>query len=164
MTVQDKGIRTVGLEMHAPSLITQFFPSPSKAKAPARTSSRPHTPIPVDADVIDLAQLDQDDEEHAIEEDDFVPVIAATDEAPDSKRKREHLLGPACPLCGSTLGPSTSNQELNDHIDLCLNKDAIAQASKATPQKTKRVKPSVRIPDASSGMLQWLRKGQDPDT
>ena len=48
-----------------------------------------------------------------------------------------HSLGPTCPVCIKALGPSTSNQGLNDHIDWCLNKDAITEAGKRTPKKAK---------------------------
>lgn len=137
---------------------TQFFTSPKKRKLEA-TSSRPQTPIPVDNEVIDLAQLDEDDEEETMEEGDFMPVSADIEST--SKRKRDHLLGPSCPICGDTLGPTTSNQELNDHVDMCLNKDAIVAAGKATPKKPKRVRPPPPVPESGTGMLQWLRKGQD---
>jgi DNA polymerase kappa len=79
------------------------------------------------------------------------------------KRKQDHLLGPSCPICSATLGPGTSNQELNDHVDYCLNKDAITQASKRTPKKAR---PSETKRDPANGkdgeggsMMQWLRKG-----
>lgn len=125
------------------------------------TSSRPQTPTPADAEVIDLAQLDEDDAEEVMEEGDFIP--AATDIQATSKRKRDHLLGPSCPICGNTLGPTTSNQELNDHVDMCLNKDAIVAAGKATPKKTKRSRPPAPPPESGTGMLQWLRKGENHD-
>ncbi len=65
--------------------------------------------------------------------------------SPLGKRKKplataaimDHLLGPICPICAKALGPSASNQALNDHIDWCLNKDAISEASKRTPKKAK---------------------------
>ena len=94
-----------------------------------------------------------------MEEGDFLPVVA--DAETSSKRKRDHLLGPACPICGHALGPGTSNQELNDHVDMCLNKDAIAAASKATPKKAKRAHSPPPMTESGGGMLQWLRKGQD---
>lgn len=79
------------------------------------------------------------------------------------KRKQDHLLGPSCPICLATLGPATSNQELNDHVDYCLNKDAISQASKRTPKKAR---PTETVKERGKGdvnkngaMLQWLRKG-----
>jgi DNA polymerase kappa len=125
-------------------------------------SSRPQTPTPAGSEVIDLAQLDEDDEDEVLEEGDFMPAVAEVEST--SKRKRDHLLGPSCPICGETLGPTTSNQELNDHVDMCLNKDAIVAASKATPKKPKRVKPPSPVPKSGPGMLQWLRKGQDEDS
>lgn len=70
--------------------------------------------------------------ETGLQESDFVPPTGL-------KRKLDsHTLGPVCPICAKALGPSTSNQDLNDHVDWCLNKDAISQASKRTPKKAKR--------------------------
>jgi DNA polymerase kappa len=117
-------------------------------------------PTPVDADIIDLAQLDEDDEDKPTEETDFLPDPGYRGPV---KRKQDHLLGPSCPICGATLGPSTSNQELNDHIDYCLNRDAISQASKRTPKKARpadTIKEKVKGDGVKDGaMLQWLRKG-----
>ncbi|WWD17130.1 hypothetical protein CI109_101567 [Kwoniella shandongensis] len=82
----------------------------------------------------------------------------------------QHLLGPVCPICGKHLGPGTSNQDLNDHIDWCLNKDAISEASKKSPEREKkRVKQEKDRPGAGAGaavkkkngggMLDWLKRG-----
>lgn len=156
MTVPDKGIRNVSKEPATPTE-NQFFTSPKKRR-PEMAPSRPQTPIPADNEVIDLAQLDEDDDEEVMEEGDFMPPDADIEST--SKRKRDHLLGPSCPICGDTLGPTTSNQELNDHVDMCLNKDAIVAASKATPKKTKRARAPAPAAESGTGMLQWLRKGQ----
>lgn len=59
---------------------------------------------------------------------------------------RTHLLGPTCPICSKALGPGTSNQGLNDHIDWCLNRDAIADASKPSPKKVKLGQPAPKKP------------------
>lgn len=158
MTIPDKGIRNVSLAIMVPAE-TQFFTSPKKKGRSESVTSRSHTPTPVDPEVIDLAQLDDDDEEEILEEGDFVPI--GTEIESIGKRKRDHLLGPSCPICGTTLGPATSNQELNDHVDMCLNKDAIAAAGKATPKKVKRARPPAPPPESGTGMLQWLRKGQE---
>lgn len=108
--------------------------------------------------MIDLALLDEEDEEQATEEGDFVPAAALGPSHPDGKRKRDHLLGPSCPICGDVLGPFSSNQELNDHVDWCLNKDAIRKAGQATPKKAKRPKPPDRQREGDRGMLQWLNR------
>lgn len=113
--------------------------------------------MPADAEVIDLAQLDEDDEDRAIDEADFVPSDDGDHDA--AKRKADQALGPACPICGERLEASTSNQKLNDHVDMCLNKDAIYQASKATPKKAKRPKNAQKDAGDGNGMLQWLHKG-----
>jgi DNA polymerase kappa len=163
LTIPDQGIRTVS----APSQYQlafrrwQFFPSPSKkGQAKVTKEERSRAPTPADADIIDLAQLDEDDEDNAIDETDFLPDPGLRGSV---KRKADHLLGPSCPICAATLGPSTSNQELNDHIDLCLNKDAISQASKRTPKKARPMpEPKAESKKGSEkvgGMMEWLRKG-----
>jgi len=111
--------------------------------------------------------MDEDDEDKAIDETDFLPDPGLRGSV---KRKSDHLLGPSCPICAATLGPSTSNQELNDHIDLCLNRDAISQASKRTPKKARpRIVTPADLPEPKAeskkgsekggGMMEWLRKG-----
>lgn len=136
--------------------VSQFFASPSKRKAD-RSSSRTSTPALADAEVIDLAQLDEDDEDQAVGEEDFVP--AAEVDARPAKRKKDHSLGPSCPICQNALGPSTTNQELNDHVDMCLNKDAIRLASKASPKSVKRPKSAKQDGGNDKGMMRWLQKG-----
>jgi DNA polymerase kappa len=74
-----------------------------------------------------------------------------------------HTLGPICPICAKRLGPTTSNQALNDHIDWCLNRDAISEASKRTPKRSRKDPPDRRIEakekSAPTGsVMSWLRK------
>jgi DNA polymerase kappa len=118
----------------------QFLASPSKkgsGSEPVAGPSRSNTPGA--ADIVDLADLDDDVE--WTDENDFRPPDQA--DPPSLKRKAEaldkqHLLGPICPICSKALGPSTSNQGLNEHIDSCLNKDAIREAGKRSPKKSRR--------------------------
>lgn len=91
-------------------------------------------------------------------------------ELPTASAAKNHLLGPICPICSKALGPSTSNQGLNDHVDWCLNKDAISSASKRTPKKAKgsggdstaKRKPesstAKKKGDGKSAMMGWLKK------
>jgi len=79
--------------------------------------------------------MDEEDEDVAVEESDFMPNEKGLGKPPPPSR---HLLGPICPICAKALGPSTSNQDLNDHVDWCLNRDAISEASKKTPKRVKR--------------------------
>lgn len=83
--------------------------------------------------------------------------------------------GPICPICGQALDAGTSNQQLNDHVDWCLNKDAIKEASRVSPVAKKKAKigrtsertssnvtgPSKK--DGSKGekgtISSWLKKG-----
>jgi hypothetical protein len=123
-----------------------------------RVDSNPsRAQTPMDADIIDLAQMDEDedDEAKALDETDFLPDPGLRGSV---KRKADHLLGPSCPICDATLGPSTSNQELNDHVDLCLNRDAISQASKRTPKKSRPMAEPKKAVEKSGGMMDWLRK------
>ncbi|KAI9639378.1 uncharacterized protein MKK02DRAFT_35023 [Dioszegia hungarica] len=103
----------------------------------AKTSAKTREPTP---EPIDLSLEDDDDE---LEEGDFVPPVT-----------KDHLLGPVCPICGKALGPGTSNQDLNEHIDWCLNKDAIGEAKKRTPKKPKK-DPDKKEPKGS--MMAWLK-------
>lgn len=89
--------------------------------------------------------------------------------------------GPLCPICSRHLGPETSNADLNEHIDLCLNQDAFAEIAEATPSPTKRAaadtRPKKKRKSSSSSsnstakskaessrgakgsVLEWLRRG-----
>lgn len=118
----------------------QFLASPSKKRSgsePVAGPSRSDTPGA--PDIVNLADLDDDVE--WTDENDFRPPDE--DDPARLKRKAEtleeqHLLGPVCPICSKALGPSTSNQGLNEHIDSCLNKDAIHEAAKRSPKQLKR--------------------------
>lgn len=84
-------------------------------------------------------------------------------EPPDAPEDggRDHLLGPACPICSKRLGPSTSNTDLNDHIDWCLNRDAIENAGMPTPKKARIADTAKRKRPKEIGkgtMLAWLKK------
>jgi DNA polymerase kappa len=99
------------------------------------------------ADVINLADVEDDDVQWT-EENNYGPRETAATESnkPDTAKPKveplttefRHLLGPVCPICSKALGPSTSNQGLNEHIDWCLNKDAIKEASTRSSKKAKR--------------------------
>lgn len=59
---------------------------------------------------------------------------------------------PECPLCLRTLPAGTTNQALNDHIDLCLNREAIANAT----GDTGTVKKKKQGPKDT--MMDWLKR------
>ncbi|WRT66532.1 uncharacterized protein IL334_003491 [Kwoniella shivajii] len=156
LTVFDKGIKG-------------FFTSPSK-KRPRDTESeagpsRQATPTSElmrmeeedKATMIDMTDLDDDMDSPAISESEDSSITNTT-----GKRKslstNTHLLGPICPICNKALGPSTSNQGLNDHIDWCLNKDAIQEASKKTPKKMKIEKKGIGD-DTISRTVESKKKG-----
>ncbi|GMK55243.1 hypothetical protein CspeluHIS016_0202990 [Cutaneotrichosporon spelunceum] len=82
--------------------------------------------------------------------------------------------GPLCPICNLHLGPETSNADLNEHIDMCLNQDAFAEIAEASPSSAKRPATSdmrpgkkrkssnskVRNSNAGKGsVLEWLQRG-----
>jgi DNA polymerase kappa len=118
----------------------QFLASPSKKHSGSEPVAGPlRSDTPGAHDIVNLADLDDDIE--WTDENDFRPPDE--DDPPSLKRKAQtldenHLLGPVCPICSKALGPSTSNQGLNEHIDSCLNKDAIQEAAKRSPKKSKR--------------------------
>ncbi|KLT45428.1 DNA/RNA polymerase [Cutaneotrichosporon oleaginosum] len=95
------------------------------------------------------------------------PSPIALDPNPDA--------GPVCPICSRRLGPETSNADLNEHIDLCLNHDAFAEIAEAMPLP-KRVAPvdtrprkkrkssgssssKVESKTGRGSVLEWLRRG-----
>ncbi|BEI85493.1 hypothetical protein CcaverHIS002_0508940 [Cutaneotrichosporon cavernicola] len=84
--------------------------------------------------------------------------------------------GPVCPICNRHLGPETSNADLNEHIDMCLNQDAFAEMADTAPSSAKRPAASDSRPgkkrkasnttskagSSSAGkgsVLEWLRRG-----
>jgi hypothetical protein len=73
-----------------------------------------------------------------------------------------------CPVCSRHLGPETSNADLNEHIDLCLNQDAFAEIAEASPKRAaagdprpaKKRKTNAKGSSAGKGsVLEWLRRG-----
>ncbi|WVR06908.1 hypothetical protein IAU60_003944 [Kwoniella sp. DSM 27419] len=73
-------------------------------------------------------------------------------------------IGPICPICQKALGAGVSNTGLNEHIDWCLNQDAIREASARSPKKVKpdraRDKGGTRREevDAKGSMMKWLKR------
>lgn len=68
--------------------------------------------------------------------------------------------GPMCPICSRTLGPETSNAQLNEHIDLCLNRGV--EGIETSPVK-RRVEPTQTQkrsaePTATQGKRKKKRK------
>lgn len=159
-------------------MIRQFFTSPRKKASSEAGPSRFDNLD--DRDVVDLAQLDDDDavDEWTGEDDQMSPdegsesdrkaasVLGKRKTSPSPMAETSHLLGPICPICSKALGPATSNNGLNDHIDWCLNKDAISEASKRSPKKAKGVeggdtakkKGGGRGMSTRGGMMDWLKK------
>jgi len=82
-----------------------------------------------------------------------------------------------CPICNRFLHASTSNAELNEHIDLCLNRDAFGDtlspsrkrhtseeatgARKSSKPNSSRGKPAAKKgKHKPSPMLDWLKRSQ----
>ncbi|WWC89166.1 uncharacterized protein L201_004084 [Kwoniella dendrophila CBS 6074] len=172
LTVADKGIKG-------------FFTSPSKKRATSTEAgpSRSITPIPIDDDddIPELLRMEEEDEAEVLDMtnddndvvDSPIPYDNGTPPPTSTLGKRKslevdkpsHLLGPVCPICNKALGPGTSNTGLNEHIDWCLNKDAISEASKRSPVKKIKTDNKVgnrNIPkkgkDGKGTMLSWLKK------
>lgn len=138
----------------------QFFSksassSPKKAK-PARS------PAPE----LDLSQIDEAAEAsspastHANAPDDAPGDAVDTDPSPSNP-------GPLCPICQRALGPETSNAQLNEHIDLCLNRGV--EGVEASPVK-RRAETPTPTPTQTQGrrkkkrkegptVLDWLKRG-----
>ncbi|KAK4689989.1 DNA polymerase kappa, partial [Tremellales sp. Uapishka_1] len=153
LTIPDQGVRP-------------FFTSPSKKSSRSASASRAKSSEADNSD--DFTILEDDNElQEWKEESDFLPPAneqvlgkrksTSPDAMPTTEKK--HTLGPVCPICAKTLGPSTSNQGLNEHIDRCLNTEAISEASKRTPKKKRKEKDKISGPVAGS-MMEWLSKGQ----
>lgn len=110
-------------------------------------------------EVVDLLDSDDEDFERS-------PVIDSPAERSESGAWPESLRppeGPACPICGEHLPPETSNQELNDHVDLCLNRHAIGDAAGPSPRKKPRrdsreASKKGKDPPKKGSMLAWLKK------
>jgi hypothetical protein len=63
-----------------------------------------------------------------------------------------HTLGPICPICSKALGAGTSNQGLNEHIDWCLNQDAIEAVDKPKKIRDKMRSDSGKDRDKKKGV------------
>ncbi|WVW84095.1 hypothetical protein I302_106124 [Kwoniella bestiolae CBS 10118] len=164
LTIADRGIKG-------------FFTSPSK-KRPASTeagNSRSTTPIIIDADDdTELMRMEREDEAEVMDMtaddsdnvDSPLPSDIGTPPPTSMFGKRKlsetHLLGPVCPICNKALGPGTSNIGLNEHIDWCLNRDAISEASKKSPAakkaRTDGKSTAKKGRDVKGTMLDWLKK------
>jgi hypothetical protein len=83
--------------------------------------------------------LDEEDADGVWEAEDFMPE--------DGSRSATAPDPPVCPICQERLARGTTNQALNDHIDLCLNSEAIEAAGGPTQRKRK-----------PSTVLDWLKK------
>ncbi|OCF41902.1 DNA polymerase kappa subunit [Kwoniella heveanensis CBS 569] len=168
LTLPDKGIKG-------------FFASPTKKRRPNAEAgpSRSSTPTHVDDDDLpEMMRLEAESQDAAA---DVFDLTGEADDTPDSplpsagvsdtgspppsagvlgKRKasdQAHLLGPICPICDKALGAGVSNQGLNEHIDWCLNRDAIKEASARSPKKTKVEKD----PDRGDGRVSRKKAKQD---
>ena len=115
-----------------------------------------------------LADLDdQIEDKEQWSQADFVPA--------QGKRKHgDQNEGPTCPVCSVAVG-GMSNQELNDHIDTCLNKeiigvDAPQSGAAITDKEPKRSKADTGSRSSKRGkvdkgnkggkgmLLQWLKR------
>lgn len=83
--------------------------------------------------------------------------------------------GPMCPICNRDIGLEASNADLNEHIDLCLNRDAFSAELTPSPKKRSaggrddqrpakkgKGKSSTNKGDKRGGkgsVLEWLRRG-----
>jgi len=102
---------------------------------------------------------DEDEEERSWTQDDFMPEETVLGKRKSVSPKPEP--GPTCPICRQPLRHGTSNQALNDHIDMCLNREAIEAAGgkvddRDATTKTKRPKKGTSTIATKGTMLSWL--------
>lgn len=134
---------------------------------PAEASSSKDTTTSRSNDVIDMTGLDApedpaDEHEQTGEE--------TPGQSPDTELDPSPQIGgPVCPICNRNLGPETSNADLNEHIDLCLNRDAFSAELTPSPKKrsaggnndhrpTKKGK-SKASSKGKGSVLDWLKRG-----
>lgn len=91
----------------------------------------------------------------------ILPGTAKKRKSPSPTREAPSpAAGPTCPICGQMLDPGTSNQQLNDHVDWCLNKDAIKEASRVSPVAQKKAKIERAFKNSSSTGSGPAKKGR----
>ncbi|OWZ65523.1 hypothetical protein AYX15_02985 [Cryptococcus neoformans] len=92
----------------------------------------------------------------------ILPVTIKKRKSPSPTREAPSpAAGPICPICGQTLDAGTSNQQLNEHLDWCLNKDAIKEASRVSPVAQKKAKIG-RTNESTSSNIRGLAKKDRP--
>lgn len=92
----------------------------------------------------------------------ILPVTIKKRKSPSPTREAPSpAAGPICPICGQTLDAGTSNQQLNEHLDWCLNKDAIREASRVSPVAQKKAKIG-RTNESTSSNIRGLAKKDRP--
>jgi hypothetical protein len=142
-----------------PPNVSEFFTAPAKKEGQFSDDNTNHVRTGGITDSIDVSTLDEDEVE--LLEEDFRPAKATTPESTVKDPQKDwpttmamHTLGPICPICSKALGPTTSNQGLNEHIDLCLSEEAIITASTQTLKKTDGKNARRRI--QKSTIKDWL--------
>nr|XP_019011014.1 DNA polymerase kappa subunit [Kwoniella pini CBS 10737]OCF49795.1 DNA polymerase kappa subunit [Kwoniella pini CBS 10737] len=157
LTVTDKGIKG-------------FLTSPSKKRGTSISRHSTPTAIDDDDDMPELIRMEEEDEAEVLDmtfdedksesDSSTPPPTSILGKRKSSEKDKPHLLGPVCPICNKALGPGTSNLGLNEHIDWCLNKDAITEASKKSPIKKAKIEKGVpaKKTKEKGTMLEWLKK------
>ncbi|KIR26929.1 DNA polymerase kappa subunit [Cryptococcus deuterogattii LA55] len=160
LTVVEKGIKGF------------FKAAEDKAKTESPITGRPletaeHVPEMMRLDAENARGEDFDAEEASGSEDigavdfEILPGTAKKRKSPSPMREAPSpAAGPICPICGQTLDPGTSNQQLNDHVDWCLSKDAIKEASRVSPVAQKKAKIERAFKNSSSTGSGPAKKGR----
>ncbi|EJT52727.1 hypothetical protein A1Q1_02062 [Trichosporon asahii var. asahii CBS 2479] len=140
--------------------IKEFF-AKSASSSPKKT--KPATKSPE----LDLSQIDE-----AVEASSSAPETSApgvpgealdTDPSPSNP-------GPLCPICQRALGPETTNAQLNEHIDLCLNRGVEGIETSPVKRKEPTSTQGTQGTQATQGrrkkkrkegptVLDWLKRG-----
>lgn len=161
LTVPETGIKEVSLIDDSVKTNPQFFAksastSPKKVKPAAKSPE------------LDLSQIDEAVESSAQKREISAPVLEGVDTDPSPSNP-----GPLCPICQRALGPETSNAQLNEHIDLCLNRGVEGIDTSPIKRKAEQVTQSKQSTQATQGtqgkrkkkrkegptVLDWLKRG-----
>jgi DNA polymerase kappa len=129
----------------------KFFPSsPKKPESSAGPSRQ--------SEAIDMTILDDDDDGYPKPD---TRDGSVAESPPPAELDPSPSQGPLCPICNRMLHASTTNAELNEHIDLCLNRDAFGDMLPPEPNpEPSRKRHASETPSTSSAGKRSLKKSK----
>ncbi|KAL7423654.1 hypothetical protein Q5752_001235 [Cryptotrichosporon argae] len=131
------------------------------------TEDTPNSTLDVEREVVDLSGME---EEEPLDEADYLPPDPAGPAAASDMKTAElgasrsgdtRSAGPVCPICAKALGAGTTNDKLNEHVDWCLNREAIKEASGSGGEKRKRGTSVGGDVGSERGGVSVRKKGKD---